>query len=118
VFLSLIIISFLTIASSNREEHLVRLGVFTDDHYCQCDIHSDRYFENTTTKPEYSISNFNELNLDFVINLGDIVDMGYHSNGTVISLLEGNSVSVYHVLGNAEYNVDDSYTQKRLINLE
>lgn len=116
-FLSLISISFLTSTCSNKDKHVVRFGIFTDGHYCQCDTRGDRYYENTIDKLEYSISKFNELNLDFVISLGDIVDKDYHSFGPVLSLLEGISAPLYHVLGNADYNVDDSNRQKTLIKL-
>jgi len=115
--LSLISFSFLTNTCSNRNENVVRFGIFTDGHYCQCDTRGDRYYEKTTEKLAYSISKFNELNLDFVVNLGDIIDTDYHSFGPVVSLLEDNSSSVYHVLGNADYNFNDSSKQKTLIKL-
>jgi len=91
---------------NNTDSYSLSFGVFTDSHYCKCKPNGNRYYDNSIMKLESCIETFNNSDFDFVIQLGDIIDRDFDSFKQVLKVLEKSNVRVYHVLGNADYNVD------------
>lgn len=109
----ILIIFFISLGGcSNTSKKIVSFGIFTDSHFCLCEARGDRFYENSIHKIDHCMDVFNDLDLDFIINLGDIIDQDYNSLGPVIKLLGNATVPVYHVLGNADYNIKDSCKQE------
>ena len=86
----------------------LRFGMVTDAHYADREMHNNRFYRDSLAKMKDAVSKFNRSNLDFVIELGDLKDMGPDKDpknalgflDTVEKTLQGFRGPVYHVLGN------------------
>lgn len=86
----------------------LRFGVVTDAHYADRDMVINRYYRQSIPKMREAVDLFNKSGLDFVIELGDIKDMGPEKDPAgalkflddIESVLQSFNGPVYHVLGN------------------
>lgn len=86
----------------------LRFGLVTDLHYAQKEPAINRYYKDSILKLRKAIETFNSSHLDFIIELGDLKDMGTTPNETealhfldeIEETLQSFSGPVYHVLGN------------------
>lgn len=97
--------SFISCANPRRP---VRFGIVTDLHYSRREPSGTRYYPQTMQKLKDAIKVFNNSNLDFLIELGDLKDQGNvpEREQTIDYLdeiekeLQTFEGPVYHVLGN------------------
>ena len=59
-----------------ENEKRLRFGLVTDIHFAHRNVHGTRYYEQSITKLSEAIDVFNRRKLDFMIELGDLKDMG------------------------------------------
>jgi len=91
--------------NKNNSESL-SFGIFTDAHYASGRIYLNRYCGDSLQKLKDCVQVFNEKELSFVVNLGDIVDKAENRELQLMHLeemkevLAGLDTSIYHVLGN------------------
>lgn len=86
----------------------VRFGVITDLHYADIETKGSRYYRDSLAKMREAMEHFNNSDLDFIIELGDMKDQAPGGNaGSTLEYLDAieNEFSkfrgpVYHVLGN------------------
>ncbi len=91
-----------------ENEKRLRFGLVTDIHFAHRNVHGTRYYEQSITKLSEAIDVFNRRKLDFMIELGDLKDMGdIPERGQTLSFLDEIEAKfqtfdgpVYHVLGN------------------
>lgn len=88
---------------------LISFGIVADVQYCNAPPYKNRYFKNSIAKFKEAIGVFNSHNLDFVVNLGDLIDHDWQSYDVILPFFEHIKVPVYHVLGNHDYEVDERY---------
>ncbi len=84
-------------------------GVIADLQYCDAETFKNRHFRNSLSKLKIAIEEFNKHHLNFVINMGDIIDGDWQSFDEILPLLNQSIAPVYHVLGNHDYEVNDIY---------
>ena len=85
----------------------IKIGVFADCQYCDCETAGNRYYRNSLSKLSDCINNFNEnKKIDFVIGLGDLIDRDFSSFAKVNSVLEESKKEVFHVTGNHDLSVE------------
>lgn len=82
-------------------------GLVTDIQYCDDEPYMNRYLKESLEKTEKVIEHFNKENLEFIINLGDIIDKEYRSYQPILSIFEKSIHSVYHVAGNHDYEIEN-----------
>lgn len=88
----------------------ITFGAFADCQYCDCETHGTRYYRNAYEKLKSAINHFNEVkNMDFIVNLGDLIDNGFESFAPVMSLLEKSENPIFHILGNHDFSVEPQY---------
>ena len=93
---------------ARENEKRQRFGLVTDIHFAHRNVHGTRYYEQSITKLSEAIDVFNRRKLDFMIELGDLKDMGdIPERGQTLSFLDEIEAKfqtfdgpVYHVLGN------------------
>lgn len=93
---------------ARENEKRLRFGLVTDIHFAHRNVHGTRYYEQSITKLSEAIDVFNRRKLDFMIELGDLKDMGdTPERGQTLSFLDEIEAKfqtfdgpVYHVLGN------------------
>jgi manganese-dependent ADP-ribose/CDP-alcohol diphosphatase len=90
-----------------NDQKVLSFGVVADLQYCDALPLKKRYFRNSIEKLKKAIEGLNDEGLDFVINLGDIIDMDWESFDGILPFFSEFKVPVYHVLGNHDYEVAD-----------
>src|SRR5690625_7204560 len=56
------------------EKPSVKIGLFTDSHFAEKSRWRDRFYRQSKRKLRTCIDRFNDLEVDFVVNLGDLID--------------------------------------------
>ncbi len=104
-FFPIVFILFLMVFS-NVLNAQVKIGVFADCQYCDCDAAGSRYYRNSLNKLADCISEFNTIdNLEFVVGLGDLIDHNISSFDSVNAILEKSKKEVFNVIGNHDFSV-------------
>lgn len=96
----------------NSTSHIVSFGVIADLQYCDSEPFKNRYFRNSISKLKETIDHLNGHDLDFVMNLGDMIDKDWESYDKVLPSFRQIKAPVYHVLGNHDYEVEDDKKTK------
>lgn len=83
---------------------LLRFGLMADIQYCDCDTKGSRHYRRSLDKLEAAIDDFNAHQVEFVLNLGDLVDRNYEDLDAVIGQQRLSKARIYNVLGNHDYD--------------
>lgn len=94
---------------NSRKNTLVSFGIAADLQYRDSPPTINRYYRKAPGKLKNAIEEFNKHNLDFVIDLGDLIDQDWKSFDGILPLFKKFKAPVYHVLGNHDYEVEDEY---------
>ncbi len=87
----------------------IKIGVFADCQYCDCEPAGTRFYRNSLQKLDDCINQFNSnKELDFIVGLGDLIDRNISSFDSVNSILSKSKKEVYHVIGNHDLSVEKS----------
>lgn len=101
---------FLFIFSNNRvifsqkNDPVIRFGIIADIQYCNCESSGTRFYTNSLKKTKEAINHFNEENVDFSINLGDLSDREFTDLDSVLIRLNQANHTVYNTTGNHDYH--------------
>ena len=99
--------------NSNQINAQLRLGVFADCQYCDCEPMGSRFYRNSPEKLQECIKSFNrEKNLEFVVNLGDLIDRDFSSFGTLQPILNQSVHVVHNIIGNHDLEVEEEKFEK------
>ncbi len=91
----------------------VRIGVFADCQYCDCETKGSRFYRNSTDKLEKCIEHFNSVNnIDFIVNLGDLIDRDFESYIPVKNILQRSVNDIINLPGNHDLEVQNEYLSK------
>lgn len=97
---------------------VLRFGLFADTQYADCPAENSRFYRHALQKLDTCIHHFNEQNVQFTINLGDIVDRRNSDLTTVLSSLSRLNSKIYHITGNHDYKeVTDNATLYRQLGM-
>ena len=82
---------------------ILKFGLFADAQYADCPSENTRCYRETLQKMDTCVSYFNRQNVEFTINLGDIVDRKNSDLETIMSRLSHLDREIYHLTGNHDY---------------
>jgi manganese-dependent ADP-ribose/CDP-alcohol diphosphatase len=88
---------------------LFTFGMIADVQYADINTVGNRYYRFSIEKLETAVSSFREDSVDFIVNLGDLIERDYESYKPVLNLLNSSGVKTYHISGNHDYSVDSRY---------
>ncbi|MDD4514019.1 metallophosphoesterase [Massilibacteroides sp.] len=114
--LSLLLFGLL-ISSCTEKPQMIRIGLIADIQYCDCDTRGSRFYRNSLPKLEAAVDDINRENVDFTVNLGDLVDRDTENNlRAILSRLGNLEKMVYNTTGNHDYDgvVDNDALYKEL----
>lgn len=98
---------------NNFCEAQIKIGVFADCQYCDCETAGERYYRNSLVKLTDCISEFNkDFEIDFVVGLGDLIDCDFSSFEKVNSILKDSKKKIFQVVGNHDLSVDNDFFYK------
>lgn len=95
----------------DKKEQLT-IGLLSDLHFCDSDPFEERFFRNGKSKIGDCIHTFNRATVDFVIDLGDVIDKDFESFETILPYYKLFKKPVYHLVGNHDWDVEDHLKQK------
>jgi predicted phosphodiesterase len=107
--------------NSRTSDAQIKIGVFADAQYCDCETKINRYYRNSPGKLSECISKFNDTDeIDFVVGLGDLIDQDFSSFEKINAVLETSKNEVYQVTGNHDLSVNYEFIDKvpEQLNLE
>jgi manganese-dependent ADP-ribose/CDP-alcohol diphosphatase len=81
-------------------------GVLADAQYADADRGGSRYYRQSVRKLAECVKDLNARALRFTIHLGDFIDRGFASFGTLGPVYGRLTMPHYHVLGNHDFSVD------------
>ena len=88
-------------------------GVYADCQYCDCKTHGTRYYRNSLDKLSECIFYFNQIDaIEFVINLGDLIDRDFESFIVLKPIMEQSTKPIFHVIGNHDLKVEAAKLNK------
>ena len=106
-----LILTFMNIHYNSEAQ--VKIGVFADCQYCNCETAGTRFYRNSIDKLEECIIQFNrDKEIDFVVGLGDIIDRDFASFDNVNAILSKSKKEVYQVIGNHDLEVEKSLLEQ------
>lgn len=110
LLLSLITIIIIQTSYSQTEAEL-RIGLVADPQYADNPAAGKRYYRESLWKLREAIVTFNANHVDFVQNLGDIIDKGWKSYDSIIPIYQNLNPGIenYHLLGNHDFSIDSSH---------
>jgi len=102
---------------SKKKDSSFKIGVIADCQYCDCDIKWDRYYKKAPQRLKEAIATLNNDSLSYIIHLGDFIDKDFKSLDSVLPTWKTLKSKSYHVLGNHDFEVQDSLKKKVLAKL-
>jgi len=105
----ILILLFITVMTNSKYTNAqLRLGVFADCQYCNCEPMGSRFYRSSPQKLEECIEQFNrEENLEFVVGLGDLIDRDFSSFSTLQPILGQSVHTVHNIPGNHDFEVKE-----------
>lgn len=97
-----------------------RFGIVTDAQYCDCPTPtgSTRYYRDAPTKLTDAVNTLNSTDVEFNIQLGDIIDRDITSFDAMVPIWDKVGAPRYSALGNHDYPVNDSKTIERILGMQ
>ena len=89
-------------------------GVIADCQYCNIKVPKDatRQYALSKIKLAKCVEEFNQIDLEFVVHLGDFIDRDFSSFEDVLPVFNRLRAMSYHVLGNHDFSVADELKSK------
>ena len=87
-------------------------GAIADCQYCAEPGNGLRKYALSVDKLKGCVSDFNTMDLEYVVHLGDFIDKDWESFDVVNPIYEQLSMPSYHVLGNHDFSVADDLKSK------
>ena len=93
------------------QEPLLKIGLVADPQYADKPTQGLRHYKQSLLKLEEAIDTFNIQHVDFVQNLGDIIDEEWDSFDTILPIYNKLKPTIenYHLLGNHDFSVDSTH---------
>jgi len=103
-FLAITILSFG--ADPRPGSPLFRFGAVADCQYCEA-TSKNRKYSLSPKKLTACVEHYNQMELSFVVHLGDFIDRDFESFDKVVPIYNQLKAPHYHVLGNHDFEVAD-----------
>lgn len=119
-FFLLILSLFLFISCITNTQHdnpILKIGLIADPQYKDAPKRGDRYYSESLWKLKEAIDTLNYHKVDFIQNLGDIIDDEWSSYDSIMHIYSSvnQEIENYHVLGNHEFSID-SIKKSKILN--
>ena len=83
-----------------QQPALITFGTIADLQYCDCEPSGNRFYRNSLAKAREAVATFENERVDFVINLGDLIDKDIRSYEAPMEIFNNSSLTYYHCAGN------------------
>lgn len=89
---------------------VLKIGLIADPQYQDFPVIGERYYGESLWKLAEAIDTLNHNNVDFIQNLGDIINAEWRSYDSIIPVYNkiNSGIENYHLLGNHDFSVDSA----------
>jgi hypothetical protein len=96
--------------SFSQTDPILKIGLVADPQYADKPLAGKRYYRESIWKLNEAVATFNENQVDFVQNLGDIIDVGWISYDSILPVYTNLAPGIenYHLLGNHDFAIPPS----------
>lgn len=96
--------------SCSNTEPILKIGLVADPQYADKPRAGTRYYSESLWKLDEAIDSFNFYGVDFVQNLGDLIDSDWESYDAILPIYEKlhPHIETHHLLGNHDYEIDSA----------
>lgn len=94
----------------SQSEAILKIGLLADPQYADKDPSGKRHYRESLWKLEQAIDTFNFYGVDFVQNLGDIIDENRASYDSILPIYKklNPHIENHHLLGNHDFSIESS----------
>ncbi len=85
---------------------LFTFAIIADVQYADYEPAGTRFYRESLSKLREAMNSFREDSVDFVVNLGDIIDRDFYSYKPVLNIIDSSRLKTFHVTGNHDYSVE------------
>jgi hypothetical protein len=102
------IVALLLLGSCAKEKPVLKIGLVADPQYADIPTSGKRHYKESLQKLTQAIDTFNHHEVDFVQNLGDVIDRDWSSYRSILPIYEALDPQIenYHLLGNHDFSFD------------
>ena len=97
------IIALMALFFNIQAQNSLHFGIISDIQYCDCDAAGSRLYRGVPQKLRSAIDSLENNNIDFLLNLGDVINKYWASFDTIMPILDSASFTVYNILGNHDF---------------
>ncbi len=110
ILLTLIILLFSSCKLNKQTEPILKIGLIADPQYQNLPIVGERYYGESLWKLAEAIDTLNNNSVNFIQNLGDIINDEWRSYDSIIPVYDkiNPDIENYHLLGNHDFSVDST----------
>ena len=101
--------AFNLMQKSSDPKPLFSFGIISDVQYADSNPEGNRYFRSSAEKLKDAVTTFRKDSVNFIVNLGDLIEKDYESYKPILSILNSSGIKTYHVTGNHDYSVESRY---------
>lgn len=101
-----------------EQKPLFTFGLIADVQYADISSAGNRFYNSSLEKLESAVSEFRDNSVNFIVNLGDLIEKDYESYKPVLAVLNSSGVKTYHITGNHDYSVDPGYLTRLPVIIE
>ncbi len=107
-FYLFLIAILIVLSSCSKTEPILKIGLIADPQYADKSTTGKRYYRESLWKLEEAIDTFNYNQVDFVQNLGDIIDVDWASYDSIIPVYQklNPGIENHQLLGNHDFSID------------
>ncbi len=106
---SILLISIVLLVSScSQNEPILKIGLIADPQYQDAPSSGEREYRESLWKLREAIDTFNYYEVDFIQNLGDIINKEWRSFDSILPVYTTTlpEIETYHLLGNHDFSID------------
>jgi manganese-dependent ADP-ribose/CDP-alcohol diphosphatase len=112
--LSLVLILAAAFALAAEDTEVPRFAVIADVQYADKPAQGKREYRESRAKLSAAVSQINRQDVDFVLQLGDLIDEGVDNLAAILPVYQGFRSKKYHVLGNHDFGAGRAALLERL----
>ena len=112
--LLLLITTVILQPSYSQSEPTLKIGLVADPQFADRPVKGNRYYKESLWKLQEAVVTFNDNHVDFVQNLGDIIDGDWNSYDSILPIYQNLEIPNYHVLGNHDFDIDSIHFEHLL----
>lgn len=101
-----------TNTSGQAQRPLMSFGLVADAQYSRAEPAGTRFYNKSKIKLAEAYDFFRADSVDFIINLGDLIDKDFESFAPMLGIIEASGLKTWHVDGNHDYAVAGNQKRK------